>query len=407
MFLGKVHHHLACVGNLALTRLCKQVVGLDIVIGAHALGYHLEVELLASHLYGIAQDAAGKVERDFLREDSGMGQQRHHDTLKLAYASGNVLGDKVENLGTDAQAVGIGLAAKHLFAQLKVGALKLYGHTPLEACEHSLGHTFKLRRATVARQYDALIIKVQMVEDVEECHLGLLLVDEILYIVDNEDIDALVEVDEFVDLAVAACYRELALKQAGVDIQHAGLRITLLDADAYSMYKVGLAHARGTEHEQRVESRACGIVGDSLAYRASKAVAYTAAVVLKRIVRVELRVEHDVDRSLERIGLYRLVLDGLAAVVAAHIDTCSRLILHLLILVIKIDTFSIYALQYRAYYTYVFLLEILYKVRARYRQGEITVDIADSRYRLEPGSVLVGRQDVLEYRKAIVPIICT
>ena len=100
-----------------------------------------------------------------------------------------------------------------------------------------------------------------MVENVEERILRTGHVLQILDIVDNQGVDALVEMEEAVD--VLRCRGSvLALEKTRGHVQHAGLRVAFLYAYAYSLDKVGFAHTGGAENEQRVEGLKRGIVAD-------------------------------------------------------------------------------------------------------------------------------------------------
>ena len=102
----------------------------------------------------------------------------------------------------------------------------------------------------------------------EECVLGLVLVNQILDVIDDKCVDALVKVDELIDLTVAGRYRELALEQPRAYIQYACKRIVFFYLDSYRLNQVGLADSGGTENEQWVECFQLGVIGDGLTNRA-------------------------------------------------------------------------------------------------------------------------------------------
>ena len=99
----------------------------------------------------------------------------------------------------------------------------------------------------------------------EEGALGFLLAYEFLDVVDDERVDALVELDELVDFAAQCGRRELVLKQTRCNIKYACARVALLDAYADGLDEVGFAHTAGAEDEERVESLELGVVGNGLA----------------------------------------------------------------------------------------------------------------------------------------------
>lgn len=100
---------------------------------------------------------------------------------------------------------------------------------------------------------------MQVAEDMKECILSLLLVNQILYIINNQHIDALIEMNEVVDATIARRYGKLTLKQTLAYIKHTQLRTMLLQTQADGMHEMSLANTRGPEYEQRVESLVIGI----------------------------------------------------------------------------------------------------------------------------------------------------
>ena len=92
-----------------------------------------------------------------------------------------------------------------------------------------------------------------MIENMEESVLSAGHVLQVLNIIDNQSVDALVEMEKTVDIACGSC-RILALEKSGRDIKYARTRITLFYAYAYSLYEVCLADTCRTKNKQRVES---------------------------------------------------------------------------------------------------------------------------------------------------------
>ena len=89
---------------------------------------------------------------------------------------------------------------------------------------------------------------------------------EVLNIVDNKRVDALVEKEEAVGVAFCHGSGVLAFKQTGGDVKHAGVGIVFLYAYAYCLDKVCLAHAGRAEKEERVEGIVVRIGGYGLGY---------------------------------------------------------------------------------------------------------------------------------------------
>ena len=129
-----------------------------------------------------------------------------------------------------------------------------------------------------------------MVEDVEEGVLCTLLVFPLLYVVNYQNVDGLIEVDEVVDSVAQHGIGVLHLKQSGADVEHTLFWIDALGFDAYSINKVGLATSRRTEYEERVELHVLRMFGYGLTYGAWQLVAVAFDIVAEGEVRVQLRV---------------------------------------------------------------------------------------------------------------------
>ncbi len=130
---------------------------------------------------------------------------------------------------------------------------------------------------------------MQMVKDMEENILRTFLSLKILYVVDNQSVDALVEMEKAVCGTFRDSGRILALEKTGGDIKHARLRVLLFYTYAYCLNKVRFTYTRRTENKKRVECLDCRIVGNRFAYGSRNLVTLTEAVVLECIAGVKLR----------------------------------------------------------------------------------------------------------------------
>ncbi len=146
-----------------------------------------------------------------------------------------------------------------------------------------------------------------MIEYVEECVLCARHVLQVLDIIYNQSVDALIEVEEAVDVA-GSCSGILALEEACGNIKYACTRIALFDTNADGLNEMCFAHTGGTEDKEWIECLYSGVVGNGFAYRAGNFVARALAVVLESVSRVELRVEVVAAGLLERVGRLCLCL---------------------------------------------------------------------------------------------------
>ena len=135
------------------------------------------------------------------------------------------------------------------------------------------------------------MVLLEMIEYVIKCLLSLILSNEVLNIIYNKSVDALIEIDEFINLTALHRCSILALKQTCCDIKHPCARITLLDADTDCLNKVGLPHSARAKNKQWIECLKLRVVGNSLANRTCHLITVAYAIVLKRVVRIKLGID--------------------------------------------------------------------------------------------------------------------
>ncbi len=101
-----------------------------------------------------------------------------------------------------------------------------------------------------------------MVEYVEEGILRAGLLLEVLNIVDDECVDALVEVEEVVGVAFGNGGGVLAFEEAGCDVENAAFGFGFLESYADCLNQMSLADACRAEHKEGVEGLDRGVVGN-------------------------------------------------------------------------------------------------------------------------------------------------
>ena len=94
--------------------------------------------------------------------------------------------------------------------------------------------------------------------------------------------------------------------ELGSDIQHLCLRVALLYAYAYSLYKMRLSDAGRPEYEQGVKSLDARIVGYRLSDSAGHLVTQATAVIFKVVPRIKLGVYVSYRLGCKRIGCLSL-----------------------------------------------------------------------------------------------------
>ena len=167
---------------------------------------------------------------------------------------------------------------------VKNGALYAYS-------EQTVGDALQLRWRPIGGQEYTLAVAEEMVEDMEECVLCALLVLPLLYIVNNQHIDGLVEVDKVVYLVLYLGRGVLHLEGASAEVQHTLVGVQLARAHTNSINKVCLATARRAVDEEGVKLWGVRMFGQRLAHRTRQLVAHAFYTVVECLLGVELRVE--------------------------------------------------------------------------------------------------------------------
>ena len=92
-----------------------------------------------------------------------------------------------------------------------------------------------------------------MIEDVEEGSNSLLGSSPLLYIIDDQHVDCLIEIDEVVNRILATGIRELHLKQTCRNVEYTLLRIGLLTTQTDGIDEMSLTASRGAIDEEWIE----------------------------------------------------------------------------------------------------------------------------------------------------------
>lgn len=264
MGAGQIHCHLTCLGEVPFAAFRFDGFGVDVVLGA----YYVIDALHTLFVVGVvlfdycAYYAAGQIEVYFGVEECGVGEQRGECAFEVADVGGDLFGYVVYHFGRYFQAVLIDFVLEYLSSQLKVRLFDLYDEPHFEAGEQALFHAFELAGLAVAADDDLFADEQEVVEDVEECVLGFRFADELLYVVDDEHVDALVEVDEVVGLLGLDGIGVLQQEDVGGDVDDAFFGVALFDGYAYRVGEMGFAYGRRAEDEEGVEDRFAGMGGD-------------------------------------------------------------------------------------------------------------------------------------------------
>ena len=151
-------------------------------------------------------------------------------------------------------------------AQLFIGLLQFGYQAARESGEQTVVHILEFYRRAVAGKDDASAVHEEVVEDVEEGVLGARLALPLLYVVDDEHVDGLVEEDEVVDGLAHHGIGVLYLKESCAHVEHALLGVFVAHVYADGIDEVGFSTARGTVDKHGVELAVVGVLGYRLSY---------------------------------------------------------------------------------------------------------------------------------------------
>ena len=292
--LRQVHRHLASLHDRSLARTRQDFLRIDLEVLARAFEDKLCRQLralLPGLSDGAQDDLLCQLEVDVACPHDGIGQQGVEHAFEVTHAGIDSAGDVGDHLLGNLQAVVADLAAQDVAAHFLAGAFQLSQQAPLEARQQPLLHALQGHGRTVAGQDELALVLMQMVEDMEECQLGLLQRGELLHVVDDQDVDALIEGDEVVDLVLADGIGVLHLEQVGRHIEDALAGVQLFQSRADGIDEVGLAATRRAIDKKRVESHLLGVLGDGQSDGAREFVLGAFHEVIERVAGIQLRVQ--------------------------------------------------------------------------------------------------------------------
>lgn len=287
VFLGKEHGELAHHYDVGLARLVQYLTLLYLEVFAKVLDDIVQRDVVAAEVDDASHDALGQFKVYLTVVLHTPGHDAVYHALEFADIVGDGLGDIVHNIGGEAQACGAYLGGENVAAQHHIGTVHFHNDAPFEPVEHSLLDAFEEDGRTVASHNNLASVELQVVEDVEEGALCLLGV-QFLYVIDDEDIYGLVEVEELVRGVVLHGVHILRLEELCCHEEYALVGEFFLDAVAYGGDEVCLSHAGGTIEEEGVESGLAGLFRYGLGYIEGGFVADAFHEVLEGVVGAEV-----------------------------------------------------------------------------------------------------------------------
>ena len=240
---------------------------------------------------------------------------------------------------------------------------------------------------------------LQMIEYIIECVLRSNFSGKLLYVVEYEQIDALIEVDEVVGLVVAHSCCILALKHARGDVKHTQRRVDFLCLQPNCLHQVGLAHSGGPKQEHRVERLALRIGGYCHAYAHRQLVAHASAIILKCIIGIELWV--DVGNTILNKRIFRRVirlLEHNRRTVIFRFFAARQVVTIIYVYVTLKNSLQCFLEQIAE-----LLFDLFNEIQRRHLKIQAIALEVECHNRLEPSFKLLGRQIVFYHFKTTIP----
>ena len=217
IFLCEVHRHLTRHDKLALAAAAVDIVDGDVEMVAHSTDdlFHGDV-LLLLHLNRAFEHLLSHRHVYATLVDHREGLKHVEHALKVAHRAVGVAGYKLGHIARYVEILLIDVLAEDVHAQLSVGTLQRRNESTLETCEQTVHHALQLYRRTVSSEDYSLVVAEKMIEDMEEGVLSAFLVLPLLYVVNYQNVDGLIEIDEIVNLVLNLRRGILHLEGAGV-----------------------------------------------------------------------------------------------------------------------------------------------------------------------------------------------
>ena len=289
--MGKIHGHLAGKHDVTFTRRGVDAIILHMVVvtsGSHDI---LHSQLLLHNTHRLADNTLSQSKVNLTAIERRVGVERNEDSFKFTHTISHILRHILQYFGSESDALTAHLVSQDATTKLQIGTFDLSRQTPFEAGDETVFDTLQHHRRTVAGHDKLLAVLVQVIEDMKEGVLRLLHTDKFLNIVNNQYINALIEVNEIVERILTHRVGVLHLKQMSRNIQHAFLGIELLHLQTDGIGQVSLSHTRCTIKEQGIEYRLSRLQRNTLSSGTGQLIAQALNEVIKAIVTTQHGVE--------------------------------------------------------------------------------------------------------------------
>ena len=159
----------------------------------------IDGERMIVHLDSTLDDPLGQMHVNIAIIHHRICQKRVNHTLKVAHASPGCLGNISYYILGNLQSVATTLVLEDIHTQLHIRFLHLGNKTARESSEQTVLHALKVNWRTVAGKDNLLAVAEEMIEDMEEGVESACGSSPLLYVINDEHINTLIEIDEVVN----------------------------------------------------------------------------------------------------------------------------------------------------------------------------------------------------------------
>ena len=181
-----------------------------------------------------------------------MGGQANERALELADVGGDLLRDKIDDVGWQGETHGQSLLSKDGDASFEIGRLEFGDKAGFEAGDEPLLQVGDFGGGAVTGEDDLLVRVEERVESMEELLLQALFAGEEVDVVDEQEIYMAIAPAEIGRGAVLDGVDELIGKLLGGDVDHLAAVVHMTDVMANSLHEMGLAEPDTTVDEERI-----------------------------------------------------------------------------------------------------------------------------------------------------------
>ena len=234
VLMSQIHAHLADSYDICLPALAEDFLFFHIEVLTSAGDNLVDGDNLLLHLCPACQNPLGELQVDVLAIDDGIGQQAMDDAFQLADTVADIARDVVQHIIGDVQAIVLHNAVQDAATQTFFGLLHLCHQSALETGDEPVLHTLQRNGRTIAGHDNLLAVPPEVVEDVEESILSSRHTCQLLHVIHDEHIDALVEVHKVVEHIVLPGIGELHHEEMCAQVKHSLVGMQFLCAQTHS-----------------------------------------------------------------------------------------------------------------------------------------------------------------------------